>query len=242
MQQVSKVLVIIPTYNERDNIGLLVPQIFGMVLGAEVLVVDDNSRDGTHAVFDDLRKRYSAFHTIIRLADRGYGPSIIEGLTWARGRDFSHVIVMDADFSHDPKNLPIMIAKFAQFPVVLGSRYIDGGGIKDWKWHRILLSRFARWYVQVILRVSFSDATSGFAGYAREAVEAILAHPPRSNGYSFLVETKYLLAKRGLAFTEIPIILHDRTRGVSKMSGKVIWESIWTPWRLRFRRRGATMQ
>ena len=227
-------LIIIPTYNELENISALIEQILGIVPNADVLVVDDNSPDGTA---DDVMKLFGAdarCSVLRRKGPRGLGRSLVDGYRYALAHEYARLVQMDADFSHDPKSLPRLINASASFDVVIGSRYCQGGGTRNWAWHRRLLSRFANRYVSLITGMTITDATSGFRCYSRRALETILANPIDAEGYSIQVEAIYRAQKTGLSITELPIIFVERREGTSKMSWKVIFESVLTPWRLRF--------
>lgn len=221
-----KILVIIPTLNERDNLIKLIPAIFNHLPGAEVLITDDHSEDGTK----ELQAPH--VHILDRRADHGYGKAVLDGFRFALAHGFENVITIDADFSHDARELPAMFAKLDQCDVVVGSRYARGGGIANWSRHRRLLSWFANQYVRFILRTALHDNTTGFMGYRRSVVERLLAHPPGAEGYAFLVEVKYRI--KDFRIIEHPIIYTERREGKSKMSWKNIWESVWLPWRLKF--------
>ncbi len=221
-------LIIIPTLRERNNLEKLIPEILRYVPDADILITDDHSEDGTKEL---ARERVTVLDRII---DHGYGKAVLEGFRWALQRGYDRVLTMDADFSHDPAMLPAMISRLSTSDVAIGSRYVAGGGIENWSWHRRLLSKFSNWYVRAILGIPCADTTTGFVGYHRAAVEYLIAHPPRADGYAFLVECKYLLARAGFRMSEIPIIYTERREGQSKMSLKNIWEAIWLPWRLRF--------
>ena len=227
-------LIIIPTYNERENISALIEQVLGIVPDADVLVVDDNSPDGTADEIVKLFGKDVRCSVLRRKGSRGLGRSLVDGYRYALGHDYARLVQMDADFSHDPKSLPRLINSSASFDVVIGSRYCQGGGTRNWAWHRRLLSRFANRYVSLITGVKITDATSGFRCYSRRALETILENPIDAEGYSIQVETVYRAHKAGLSITEFPIIFVERREGTSKMSWKVILESVLTPWRLRF--------
>lgn len=230
----SETLIIIPCLKERENLSGLLPEIFKLLPGISVLVADDNSRDGTEELVKKLKKEFPSLHLLVRQTDKGYGRSVLDGMSWARERGFRKVITMDADFSHDHRELPAMIKKLESSDVIIGSRYIEGGGIVNWGLHRRLLSRFANWYVKFILGLSFHDSTTGFIGYRINAVKKIIEYKPRSEGYSFIVECKYVLYQELFSVSEHPITFQERREGQSKMSWGVIWESVWLPWRLKF--------
>lgn len=230
----ESILIIIPTYNERENISALIQEILRIVPDADILVVDDNSPDGTA---DNIMKLFGGevrCSVLRRKGPRGLGRSLVDGYRYALGHDYARVVQMDADFSHDPRSLPQLIQASTTFDVVLGSRYCQGGGTRNWAWHRRLLSRFANRYVSLITGMKITDATSGFRCYSRRALETILENPINAEGYSIQVEAIYRAHKAGISITELPIIFVERREGTSKMSWKVIFESVLTPWRLRF--------
>ncbi len=229
--------IIIPTLNERANIEQLILAILKEIPDVSILVVDDNSSDGTGDAVRNLHDHgLSHAHLLKRTGPRGYGRSVIDGLRWAHEGGFDTVITMDADFSHDYHAIPGMISQMASCDVSIGSRYIPGGGVENWHWQRRLLSKFSNWYVREILGIGFHDATTGFVCYSRDAVEKLIQKATQSEGYAFLVVSKYILANLGFQINEYPITFHERREGKSKMSFKNIWEAIWLPWRLRFKR------
>lgn len=236
-----KSLVIIPTLRERVNLETLIPAIFAVTSNTSVLIVDDNSADGTRELIIQLQLTHLGLYLLERKENPGYGKSMLDGLGWALDHGFQQVVTMDADFSHDPAIISELLSRLETHDVVIASRYIPGGGISDWSWYRRILSRFANTYVRVILGVPFHDGTTGFVAYRQHAVEIIVAHRPQSEGYAFLVETKYVLSESGARFMEYPLVFRDRFHGASKMSSKVIWESVLLPWRLKFRGKQRTM-
>jgi len=201
-----------------------------------VLVVDDNSRDGTNELIDNLKQKFINLFLLKRENEPGYGKAILSGMKWAIDKEFDYVITMDSDFSHDFKSVPDIIKKLEVEDVVLGSRYTRGGKIENWTFSRKLLSRLANSYVRLVLGLSFGDVTTGFVGYSRASVKKIIEKEPKSEGYAFLVESKYILAKAGFKIYEYPIIFRERRQGQSKMSYKIIWESMWMPWKIKLRK------
>lgn len=227
--------IIIPTYNERDNVVKLTHSLFKTNPEATVLIVDDNSPDGTAALATELTSVYPNLIVKKRTGGRGFGKSYIDGFKKIMTDDLHRItVMMDADFSHDPKAVPLMIEKLNNFDVVIGSRYIAGGKIENWHWKRKLLSRFANFYVRLILGVTLNDMTTGFMCFRKNVLDRIDLDSIKSDGYAFLVELKYRLVKAGFRITEYPIVFTERREGQSKMSTKVIWESVWLPWKLRF--------
>jgi len=225
-------LVVVPTYNERENLPLLVA---GLMQHANVrlLVVDDNSPDGTGAIADALvnthRGRVNVMH---RTGTRGLGRSYVDGLKWAIQQQVDVICQMDADLSHDPAQLPRLIAAVDQGDVVIGSRYVPGGEIVNWPLRRKLLSRFANIYVRTVTRLSARDCTSGYRCWRRETLASMPLDRFISDGYSFLVEMLYVATRSGGRVAEVPITFVERRLGESKLSGAVVFESAIAPWRL----------
>lgn len=230
----SQTLVIIPTYNERDNVIQIVPAVLSALPEADLLIVDDNSPDGTGDLAQSLFGSDPRFHLLRRTGPRGLGLSYVDSYKYALQSGYSRVVQMDADFSHHPKYLPDMVKASENADVVMGSRYCPGGGVENWPAQRKLLSKFANRYVSVITGVQVKDATAGFRCYSRRALERIHVEEVVSNGYAFQVEMTYRAAIVGMKVVEVPIIFTDRTLGQSKMTKSVIFESILMPWKLRF--------
>jgi dolichol-phosphate mannosyltransferase len=233
----DRTLVFVPTYNERENILLLLERIFECAPDVDFLLVDDNSPDGTadHAESsfgDDPR-----FNVLRRTGQRGLGRSYVDGYKWALAAGYALVVQMDADFSHDPACIPSLIEAASAADVVIGSRYCAGGAVHDWPTRRILLSKFANRYVAIITGLRILDATAGFRCHTRCALERIGIHDIASNGYAFQVEMTHRARAAGLRIVEIPITFTDRARGQSKISGTVLVESMIMPWKLRLSRR-----
>jgi len=229
-----KVAVIIPTYNEIKNISGLVPKIFDLNIdGMNIVVVDDNSPDGTGKAVDDLKKKFGGLHVIHRKKKSGLGTAYVEGFRYALEKGAEYIFEMDADFSHDPEMLPVFLRELKKFDLVVGSRYKGGIRIINWPLRRLMLSILANKYIRVVTGMKLTDATSGFKGYRRSVLEAIDLGRVRSNGYSFQIEMKYRAHKKNFAIGEIPIIFLDRHSGTSKMSQKIIWEALFIVWRLK---------
>ncbi len=233
MNAYSRSIILIPTINERENLKSLIPQIFNLMPEISVLVVDDNSGDGTADFVKNKMSDFKNLFILKRMDDFGYGRSSLAGFKWILERDYENVVTMDADFSHDFKEVPDLIEKLKDFGAVVGSRYVKGGGVKNWNFFRRILSRFANLYVKIILGFPVVDATSGFNSYRVDFLKKIDLNQISSNGYAFLVELKYKLFKSGCKFTEHPILFSERREGESKMSSKIIWESVKLPWKLR---------
>ncbi|MQA31492.1 MAG: glycosyltransferase [Luteitalea sp.] len=225
-------LVIIPTYNERKNIPLLVSGLMAHD-GVRVLVVDDQSPDGTAAVTEDLGRDYPGRVDVIRRTGRrGFGRSYIDGMQKAVGEPVDVLCQMDADLSHDPKQLPDLIAATADADLVIGSRYIPGGAIVNWPMRRKILSRVANTYIRGVTRLSARDCTSGYRCWRRAALASLPLDRFFSDGYSFLVEMLFVASRRGCRIAEVPITFVERREGESKVSRAVLVESAITPWRL----------
>jgi len=232
--QDDSTLIVVPTYNERENVGALVAQLLQVAPKADVLLVDDNSTDGTIAAAEQLFGTNARLAILRRTGNRSLGHSLLDGYRAAVERGYARLVQLDADFSHDPKVVPALIAASRGADVVLGSRYCEGGRVVNWPWHRRLLSRFANQYVSQITGLRVRDSTSGFRCYTRRALQCLLEIGLTSEGYAFQVETVFLAQREGLRIVELPITFTDRRAGQSKMSGKVILESVFKPWRLRF--------
>ncbi len=228
-------LIVIPTYNERRNLALLVPRIFSHVRSASILVVDDSSPDGTAAQARSLGRRYPGrIHLLSRPGKLGLGSAYVAGFKWALARKYDPVIEMDADGSHDPAALPAFLAGLKKKDAVVGTRYLRGLRVINWPWHRLMLSMWANRYARLVTGVPLSDLTGGFNGWRR----AILARvdPDRiwCGGYAFQIELKHRCHQAGGRFQEVPIVFAGRVEGESKLSRSVVWEAIWAVWRMRF--------
>ena len=234
---IEKSIILIPTLHEKDNLEKLIPAIFNLMADVSILVVDDDSKDGTPELVSSMSARFKNLYLLSRENDHGYGRSSIDGFKFAIEKGYGAVITMDADFSHDLNAVPAMLEKLKYSDVVVGSRYIHGGGVKNWNLMRRILSRFANFYVKLLLNLPVKDATTGFNAYRIEALQKLKPEDIRSEGYAFLVETKFNLSKAGCRFSEYPIIFSERREGRSKMSTKIIWESVWLPWKLRLNRK-----
>lgn len=237
MEQWQKTIKLIPTYNEKENIASLAEAIFSLYPQTSALVLDDNSPDGTADVVEKMREKYPNLIVYRRTGPRGFGRSYLDGFNKVLNDDrYEAVVMMDADFSHDPKEIGAMVGGLAGNDMIIGSRYVPNGKIENWSWRRKLLSRFANFYVRTILRTPIKDMTTGFICLRKDILRSLDLNSIHSDGYAFLVELKYRLHKNGFSFAEYPIIFRERREGQSKMSSKVIWESIWLPWKLRFKK------
>jgi dolichol-phosphate mannosyltransferase len=230
-------LIVVPTYNERDNVRGISARLLAALPGTELLFVDDNSPDGTGGVIDDLVAAEPRIHVLHRAGKLGLGTAYIEGFGWGLARGYDYLFEMDADGSHDPKYLAQMLA-LAQdgADVVVGSRYVPGGGTENWSLGRQLISRGGGFYARTILGVELRDVTAGFMCWRSSALERIELGSITSNGYSFQIEMKYRALKKGLRVVETPIMFVDRRVGQSKMSRAIFVEALWKVWGLRFGR------
>ncbi len=227
-----RALVIVPTYNERQNLPRLTDQLMQHP-NVRLLVVDDQSPDGTGEVADALARQYAGRVEVMhRTGPRGLGRSYLDGFRKAVIENVDVVCQMDADFSHDPAELPTLIAGVSDADLVLGSRYVPGGGVVNWPLRRVLLSRFANGYIRTVTRLSVRDCTTGYRCWRLRALGALPLDRIRSEGYSFLIETLFMAARSGVRVAEVPITFVERRQGESKLSRSVILESVWTPWRL----------
>jgi dolichol-phosphate mannosyltransferase len=230
-------LVLVPTYNERDNLSPLIAALMA-IENLHVLIVDDNSPDGTGQEAETLAAAHSGRVSVLhRTGPRGLGRSYVEGMTLALQRNATHICQMDADFSHDPAALPRLIAATRGADLVIGSRYVAGGAVRAWPAHRVLLSQFANWYVRAITRLPVRDCTSGFRCWTYDLLSRLPLDRIMSDGYAFLVEMAWQARAAGGRIVEVPITFVERREGQSKMSGRVIAESVVLPWRLATRRR-----
>ena len=236
----ERLLVVLPTYNESRNLSQIVPVILSQDDRIEVLVVDDNSPDGTGTFVEEWTAREPRLHVLHRPAKLGLGGAYITGFQWALANtDATYIFEMDADFSHDPRHLPALIAAAGHADVVIGSRYVPGGAIRNWPKRRRLLSRLANTYIRQITRLNARDCTSGYRCWRREALAALPLDGFISDGYSFLVEMLFVAAGQGSRMAEVPITFVERRQGESKLSRAVLLESALTPWRLIARGRSS---
>ncbi len=232
-----KAIVVVPTYDEAENIERLVREVRTLPDGLEVVVVDDNSPDGTGRLADGLAAEDPGVHVIHRRGKLGLGTAYVEGFKLALARGADAVLEMDADFSHDPAAIPRLLRKLEEgYDLVVGSRYLDGGRVVNWSLSRLALSRLATLYVDLVTGMGahvVTDATAGFKCYRRRVLESIDLDRIHSNGYAFQIEMKYRAYRRGFKLAEIPIVFTDRRVGQSKMTKRIILEALWVVWRLR---------
>ncbi len=234
-----KTLIIIPTYNEKDNIAAIIPEIFKQGLmfdnvSVNVLVVDDNSPDGTADVVRGLQKTNPSVHLLVREKKNGLGRAYISGFEWGLKAGYDILVEMDADFSHRPKDLKALIEGCIKNDFAVGSRYIKGGSVVNWGLSRRLISRGGGIYSRIILGHPLNDWTGGFNAWKKKTLEGIDLSTVESNGYSFQIELKYRALSRKFKGVEVPIVFEERREGQSKMSGSIVWEALFRVWKMRF--------
>ena len=232
---VEKTLVVIPTYNEAQNIARLLPEILRQNPALDVLVVDDNSPDGTARIVRSMRESEPRIHILERPGKMGLGTAYVAGFKFALERDYEFVFEMDADFSHDPNEIPNFLAAAASADLVLGSRYTGGVRILNWPMQRLLLSYFANIYTRIMTGLRIDDATGGFKCFRRKVLASIDLDGIRSNGYAFQIEMSFKAWKKGFRISEVPIIFLDRQQGTSKMSKRIVYEAFFMLWKLRWK-------
>jgi dolichol-phosphate mannosyltransferase len=231
----SKSLVIIPTYNERKSIGEVCKQIIELPRDFDILIIDDNSPDGTGDIADHLAMHNECIHVLHGTKKDGIGRAYIKGFKWGLERDYEYFCEMDADLSHNPKDLVLLLDEMDNCDLCIGSRYIEGGGTINWPLWRMLISKFAaRYYTRIITGINIHDTTAGFKCFRRSVLEALDLDAIHSEGYSFQIEIHYRVWKRGFRIKEIPIIFTDRQHGLSKMSRKIVLEAIFMVWKIKF--------
>jgi len=231
----SKALVIIPTYNEAPNAERIITEVLQQSEIVEVLIVEDNSPDGTAAIVKKMMETNPRIHILERERKLGLGTAYVAGFKYAIKNKFDFVFEMDADFSHNPKEIPIMLGKMEECDVLIGSRYIKGVNVVNWPMKRLILSYSANIYTRVITGMPIHDATAGFKCYKRKVLESIDLDAIRSNGYAFQIETNFLAWKKGFKLMEMPIVFVDRRVGVSKMNKKIVYEAAFMVWKLKAR-------
>jgi len=229
-----KTLVVVPTYNERENLEPLVRKLLGLGLGLEVLVVDDNSPNGTGELAERLSNIFPEVHVLHREKKEGLGRAYVAGFKYALEHGYDVVIQMDADFSHDPGYIPQFLKKLNEgYDLVLGSRYINGVNVVNWPMKRLLLSYMANWYSRKVTGMPVRDATGGYKAFRREVLESLNLDRISASGYAFQIETTFRAWLKGFRVCEVPIVFWDRRWGESKMRFGIAWEAIWLVWRLR---------
>jgi dolichol-phosphate mannosyltransferase len=230
----QKTLVIVPTYNERDNLPPLTQRLMALPAAVDMLVVDDNSPDGTGKVADEIAAQNPRVHVLHRHDKDGLGRAYCAGFAWALQRDYEFIFEMDGDFSHNPDDIPAFLKAAEDADLVVGSRYCKGIRVINWPLKRLMLSMSAGKYVRLITGLPVSDPTGGFKCFRRRALMSLNLDAVRSNGYSFQVELSHKIWMQGMKIAEVPIIFTDRFQGSSKMSRKIVWEAFWMVWRLWF--------
>lgn len=228
-----KTLIIIPTYNEKENIKNLIPAIKKINKKIDILVVDDNSPDGTASVVSNLRRKDKTVKLLQRPGKYGLGKAYVDGFKYALKENYDFIFEMDADFSHDPKYIPDFLKEIRSNDLVIGSRYLNGVSVVNWPISRLILSKFASFYTRLITGLPLTDCTSGYKCYRRKVIEAINPDKIDSDGYAFQIEMHYKAWKKGFKIKEIPVIFVDRHSGTSKMSRKVMFEAAMVVWKLK---------
>ena len=231
-------IVIIPTYNEKENIERIIRKVFSLDGGYEILIIDDGSPDGTAAIVKSLQREFpDRLNLIERAGKLGLGTAYITGFKWALGHGYDYIFEMDADFSHDPDDLPRLLEACKEGEgVAIGSRYSDGISVVNWPIGRIIMSYYASVYVRTVLRMKVFDCTAGYKCYSRRVLEAIDLDKVEMKGYEFQIEMKYTAWKLGFPIREVPVIFVNRKAGSSKMSGSIFGEAFWGVIKLRFRK------
>jgi dolichol-phosphate mannosyltransferase len=230
----NKALVIIPTYNESENVKPISEAVLAAAPEVNLLFVDDNSPDGTGRLIDTLIENDERIYVLHRKEKDGLGRAYIAGFKWALERDYQYIMEMDADFSHNPSDIPKMLETAQHVDLAIGSRYIGGIRVINWPLHRLILSRGAGLYVKLITGMPFSDPTGGFKCFTRKVLETIDLDQVKSNGYSFQIELNHKAWMKGFKIEETPIVFEERREGESKMSGGIIGEALTEVWRLLF--------
>ena len=234
MSAFSKTLVIIPTYNEIQNIEKMIRTMFGLHEGISLLIIEDGSPDGTAGVVKSLQNEFANLHIIERTGKLGLGTAYITGFKWALERDYDFIFEMDCDFSHDPKQVPDLLAAAQTNDLAIGSRYIGGIRIINWPFRRLLLSYLASIYIRIVTGLPIMDPTGGFKCFSRKALKALNLDNIIANGYIFQLELTYKIWSQGLSVKEVPIIFNERQEGVSKMGGGIIFEAFFAVLKLKF--------
>ena len=231
----EKILVVIPTYNESDNLPRLIPDVLSQAPDLEILVVDDHSPDGTAEIVRRFMERDPRVHLLERPTKAGLGSAYVAGFKYALQHAYEFVFEMDADFSHNPKEIPTFLEKIRECDLVLGSRYTNGVRVLNWPIQRLLLSYSANVYTRIMTGLPLNDATGGFKCFRRSVLESINLDRVKSNGYAFQIEMSYMAWKKGFRIAEVPIVFLDRRAGSSKMSKQIVYEALYMLWTLRLR-------
>jgi dolichol-phosphate mannosyltransferase len=225
-------LIIVPTYNERENLSRLAQRLLALPVRVDLLVVDGNSPDGTGKLADELAAKHSEIHVLHQAEKNGLGRAYIAGFKWALERDYEFIFEMDCDLSHNPDDVQVFLEAARNADLVIGSRYVDGIRVINWPLKRLMLSRCAGKYVKLVTGMPFTDPTGGYKCFRRRALQAINLDGIRSNGYSFQIEMTHKLWRQGIKIVEVPIIFTERAEGRSKMAGHIVSEAFWMVWRL----------
>jgi dolichol-phosphate mannosyltransferase len=228
----QKSLIIIPTYNERENLPTMVQRVLALPASVEILVVDDNSPDGTGKLADEIAAQNPLCHVLHRPEKSGLGRAYCAGFKWALERDYEFIFEMDGDFSHNPDDVPSFLQAAQNADLVLGSRYLNGIRVINWPLRRLMLSMSAAKYVQIVTGMPFTDPTGGYKCFRRDTLRCLDLDSVQSNGYSFQVEMTHKVWRQGLRVAEVPIIFTDRFQGTSKMSPRIVREAFWMVWHL----------
>lgn len=227
-------LIVVPTYNERENLPRMVARLLALPVKVDLLVVDDNSPDGTGKLADEFAAKHPEVHVLHRQEKNGLGRAYLAGFKWALEKGYEFIFEMDGDFSHNPDDVPVFLEMAQNADLVLGSRYVNGIRIINWPLSRLMLSKGAAMYVQIITGMPITDPTGGYKCFRRRALEALNLDAVRSNGYSFQIELTHKLWRNGFRVAEVPIIFTERVQGHSKMSGHIVREALIMVWRLFF--------
>ena len=228
-----RTLIISPTYNERKNIQSLIEQVFDLDSTYHLLIIDDNSPDGTAKKVEELQKKHSNLHLEIRPGKAGLGTAYLYGFQWALDKGYDSIVQIDADLSHDPNDIPKLLENLSNHELVIGSRYVEGVSVVNWPIRRLILSYGANYYSRFITGMPINDGTGGFKAWRASLLDKIKLNEVRSQGYSFQIEMNFRAWRLGASIKEEPIIFVDRTIGESKMSSTIMYEAIWMVWRLR---------
>lgn len=226
----NETLIIVPTYNERENLPRMAEKLLSLSGSVDMLVVDDNSPDGTGKIADELAAKHPQIHVLHRMDKDGLGRAYIAGFKWALENNYEFIFEMDCDFSHDPDEIPNFLKAAQKADLVLGSRYTGGVRVLNWPLKRLLLSRCAGVYVWLITGMPFTDPTGGYKCFRRSALQAVQLEAVKSNGYSFQIEMTHRLWRAGFTVAEVPIIFADRVEGTSKLSRDIVIEAFWMVW------------
>jgi dolichol-phosphate mannosyltransferase len=230
----DKIVVIVPTYNERDNLPVLVQRLMSLPIEVDLLIVDGNSPDGTGKLADELALQQPRLKVLHEKEKKGLGRAYCEAFKWALQHDYEFIMEMDGDFSHNPDDIPRFVEAAGNADLVLGSRYRDGIRVINWPLRRLMLSMAAAKYVQIITGMQITDPTGGFKCFRRKALQSIDLDGVRSDGYSFQIELTHKLWRKGMRIVEVPIVFKDRFQGSSKMSSRIVREALWMVWSLWF--------